>query len=89
MNQQCAPCIRDPRELPSSVSAIELVDGKPGAGITVLLHMTARAVLIGSGLYLFGGDRNPRLWQRAMASSAAIEVFAITWASARKAPLAP
>jgi hypothetical protein len=69
----------DPRELPSSRSAIDLVEGKPGAFWKAGAHTILRSALIGSGMYVIGGDRNPRLWVRALGAGVAIEVFAIGW----------
>jgi len=67
----------DPRELPSSRSAIELVEGKPGALITVAMHTAARAVLIGTGLYL-AGDRG-NILAHASGAALTIQLFAIMW----------
>lgn len=67
----------DPRELPSSRSAIELVEGKPGAAVTAALHTAARTALIASGLYL-AGDRG-NVWTHAAGAALTIELFAILW----------
>lgn len=69
----------DPRELPSSRSAIDLVDGKPGAIWRVVTHTIGRTALIGTGMYVVGADRGPHLWIRALGGGVAIEAFAITW----------
>jgi len=69
----------DPRELPSSRSAIDLVEGKPGAIWRAGGHTLLRAGLIGTGLYVIGADRNPHLWARALGGAMAIEVFALGW----------
>jgi hypothetical protein len=69
----------DPRELPFSRSAIDLVEGKPGALWRAGGHTLLRAALIGGGLYVIGADRNPHLWARALGGAMAIEVFALGW----------
>jgi len=69
----------DPRELPSSRSAIDLVEGKPGAFWRASGHTLLRSALIGGGMYAIGGDRNPHLWTRALGAGVAIELFAIGW----------
>jgi len=74
----------DPRELPSSRSAIDLVEGKPGAIWRAGSHTLLRAALIGGGLYVIGADRNPHLWVRALGGAVAIEVFAIGWVLANR-----
>ena len=74
----------DPRELPSSRSAIDLVEGKPGAIWRAGGHTLLRAGLIGTGLYVIGSDRNPHLWARALGGAMAIEVFALGWVLVRR-----
>lgn len=74
----------DPRELPSSRSAIALVDGQPGAIWRAGGHTLLRAGLIGSGLYVLGADRGEHLWVRALGASMAIELFAIGWVLANR-----
>lgn len=69
----------DPRELPSSRSAIALVEGQPGAIWKAAGHTLLRSGLIGSGLYVLGADRGPHLWIRALGAGVAIEVFALGW----------
>jgi len=69
----------DPRELPSSRSAIDLVEGKPGAFWRAGGHTLLRSALIGGGMYAFGADRYPHLWVRALGAGVAIELFAIGW----------
>lgn len=79
------PAQPDPRELPSSRSAIDLIDGQPGALLRVGGHTLARAALIGAGLYIIGADRNPHLVTRAFGASVAIELFAIGWVLTKRA----
>ena len=78
----------DPRHLPSSASAIELVEGRPGSPALVALHVGMRTLLIAAGLYAFGGDRSQRLWQRSLGASVAIEAFALVWVATHPRPQA-
>lgn len=75
----------DPRSLPSGQSAIELMEGKPGAGVKVIGHTLLRAGLIAVGLYA-AGDRGEKLYTRALGSACAIEAFVLVWVAANKAP---
>jgi hypothetical protein len=72
----------DPRELPSGRSAIDLVDGKPGAFWQTCAHTVGRAGLIGLGLYA-AGDRE-RVWLHALGGSLAIETFVLGWVLVRR-----
>ena len=74
----------DPKELPSSRSAIDLVEGKPGAVWRAGGHTILRSALIGSGLYVIGADRGPHLWTRALGAGVAIEIFAVGWVLAHR-----
>jgi hypothetical protein len=64
--------------LPSASSAQDLVDGKAGSLSRVLSHMIGRAALVGTGIYLAGGGKNTVRY--ALAGSAAIEAFVLTYA---------
>jgi hypothetical protein len=74
----------DPRELPSSRSAIDLIEGKSGSLLKAGAHTVIRTLLIGSGMYIVGADRGPKLWLRAAGGSLAIEAFAIGWVLAHR-----
>jgi hypothetical protein len=54
------------------------VRGDPGALPVVVLHMAARAAIIGAGLYVAGTRRN--IVRTALVSSMAIETFVLCWA---------
>ena len=77
------PCPPDPRELPSSRSAIDFVDGVPGAFFRMCAHTAVRSAIIGVGLYATG-DRTKRLWLHALGGGVAIEAAAMVWVLTRR-----
>lgn len=69
------------KPLPSSTSACALVQGEPGAGVLVLGHLLARAVIIAAGLAL-AGERS--VVRTSLIAAAAIEAAALAWASSTR-----
>jgi len=74
--------LQSPATLPSATSALALVNGVPGALLTVVAHTTLRAGIIGLGLWLSG--ENQRVVRRAFVSSLSIEAFVLAWAAYQK-----
>ncbi len=72
----------DPRELPSSRSAIEFIEGKPGSLVSVALHTAARTMLIALGLYLTGA--RDRVLVHALGAALTIEAAAFLWVMLQK-----
>jgi len=66
--------------LPSYSSAVKLVRGEPGGLSGVILSTAGRAALIGSGLYVLGGQRE-NLLKLSLAGAVGIEVFVLAWAA--------
>ena len=69
--------------LPSSTSAADLIEGKPGSLGRAFLHTVGRATLIGTGLYA-AGYRGKDLVKGSIAASLAIEAFALVWFASQK-----
>jgi hypothetical protein len=71
--------VRSPEvPLPSQSSAARLVDGDLTAIPTVALHVVGRAALIGAGMAILAGERDPkRLVGGSLAGSATIELFVL------------
>ncbi len=65
--------------LPSSDSALALVDGKEGALGKAILHTVGRTCLISIGMYAAGQRKN--VIRSAVGASLAIEVFALIYFS--------
>jgi len=64
--------------LPSQSSAAALVAGDITALPTVALHLAGRAALIGAGMAILAGERDPkRLIGGSLAGSAMIELFVL------------
>jgi len=65
--------------LPSYTSAVKLIRGEPGGIAGVILSTAGRAALIGSGLYVLGGQRE-NLLKLSLSWALGIEVFVLAWA---------
>lgn len=62
--------------LPSQESAANLVEGKEGAWLQVLMHATARGALIGAGAAILGVPE--KHWVRAgIGGTLAVELFVL------------
>ncbi len=69
---------RPTEPLPSSDSARDVIDGKPGAILTATGHAAGRACLIGLGMYALGGIRDTdTLFRGAVGGSLLIEGAAL------------
>jgi len=69
--------------LPSGESAAAFIEGKPGAWLGVVGHTALRATLIAGGLYAAGLRK--RVIPGALAASAAIELFVLSWVALKRA----
>ncbi len=70
------------RCLPSSDSALALVNGESGALSKVILHTLGRAALISIGVYATGQRKN--VIKSSISAACVIEVFAILYFSVTK-----
>jgi hypothetical protein len=73
--------------LPTGDAACELIQGQSHGLWTTLGWTLLRAGLIGAGMMVLAGERDPKkLAVQSLAGSAAIESFVIAWAAATKKP---